>query len=54
MKLENVYISCGLNRSPNCLSWSQNGVIYASCNAAVLAGKTGGEKEPLRASFKQL
>ena len=50
MKLKNVYISCGVNRSPNCLAWSDHGVAYASCNAVVLAAKADGEKDPLKVS----
>lgn len=40
MKLECNYISAGCNRSPNCLSCRGDRILYASCNAVVLAKKT--------------
>ena len=35
--LETVYISAGCNRSPNCLAWRKDVLLYASCDAVVVA-----------------
>ena len=31
--IESIYISGGCNRSPHCLSWRNNKIIYGCCNA---------------------
>ncbi len=44
-KLEPVYISAGCNRSPNCLAWRKDLLLYASCNCVVIASKDGSSLE---------
>ena len=36
VEVNSVYISAGCNRSPHCLSWRQDKIIYGCCNAVNL------------------
>ena len=43
--LDLVYVSVGVNRSPHCIDWSGDDVIYAAGNAVVLAKSRGDSLE---------
>ena len=41
--MDPVYVSVGVNRSPHCIDWSGDEVIYAAGNAVVRAKSRGGD-----------
>ncbi len=48
-ELERVYISTGCNRSPNCLAWREDLLLYASCDSVVVAARSSVGEGPLEA-----
>jgi len=51
MRLESVYISCGVNRSPGCLAWRGDKVLYASNHSIVLCQPSGNQIEAKKTLF---